>query len=149
MQLADSTRYIPKAVGWTNDFVHLFSKEEKESLDSLIDSYEKKTTVEFSVATIDSSMMGPIDFESYTLLMLRTWGVGKKEKNNGILIVIAPDLRRIRIQNGYGIEKVLTNAYTKAVIDETFLPYFKAGKFYQGTKEGILAIINKLEKNGL
>jgi uncharacterized protein len=142
----DSTKYIPKPVGWTNDFVHVFSKHEIESLDSLIGSYEKKTTVQFAVATIDSSMMGPIDFESYTLLMLRTWGVGTKEKNNGILIVIAPALRRIRIQNGYGIEKVLTNEQTKTIIEDTFIPYFKEGKFYQGTKEGILAIIRKLEK---
>jgi uncharacterized protein len=93
--------------------------------------------------------MGPIDFERYTLLMLRTWGVGKRQKNNGILIVIAPGLRRIRIQNGYGIEKVLTNEQTKTVLDKTFLPYFKEGKFYQGTKEGILAIMRTLEKHGL
>jgi hypothetical protein len=112
-------------------------------------AYEKKTTVEFSIATIDSSMLGPIDFEPYTLLMLRTWGVGKKEKNNGILIVLAPDSRRIRIQNGYGIEKFLTNEQTKEIIDTTFIPYFKKGKFYNGTKEGILAIISMLEKNGL
>jgi uncharacterized protein len=145
----DSTKYIPKAIGWTNDFVHLFSEHETESLDSLIGAYEKKTTVQFSVATIDSSMMGPIDFESYTLLMFRTWGVGTKEKNNGILIAIDPALKRIRIQNGYGIEKVLTNGQTKTIIDEIFIPYFREGKFYQGTKEGILAMINKLEKNGL
>jgi uncharacterized protein len=145
----DSARYIPQPVGWTNDFVHLFSNKEIGSLDSLMNAYEKQTTVEISVATIDSSMLGPIDFEAYTLLMLRTWGLGKKEKNNGILIVIAPDLRRIRIQNGYGIEKFLTNEQTKAIIDTTFTANFKEGKFYKGTKEGILAIIKKLEKNGL
>jgi uncharacterized protein len=145
----DSLRYIPQPVGWVNDFMHLFSEQESKSLDSLISKYEKQTTVEFSVATIDSSMMGPIDFEPYTLLMMRTWGVGKKEKNNGVLIVIAPTLRRIRIRNGYGIEKILTNEQTKAIINETIIPYFKKAEFYQGTREGILAIISKLEKNGL
>jgi uncharacterized protein len=145
----DSVKYIPKSIGWTNDFVHLFSIAESQSLDSLIDKYEKETTVEISVATIDSSMRGPIDFEPYTLLMARTWGVGKREKNNGILIVIAQDLRRIRIQNGYGIKKVLTNDETKTIIDSIFTPFFKQGEFYNGTKEGILAIMNKLKKNGL
>jgi len=142
----DSTRYIPQSIGWVNDFVHLFSKRETESLDSLVATYEKRTTNEISVATIDSSMMGPIDFDRYTLLMLRNWGIGKKGKNNGILIVIAPGMRRIRIQNGYGIEKVLTNEQTKTIIDENITPYFKEGKFYQGTREGILTIISKLDK---
>ena len=94
-------------------------------------------------------MMGPIDFQSYTLLMFRTWGVGTKEKNNGILIVIAPALRQIRIQNGYGIEKIITNEETKTIIDKNFIPHFREQKFYQGTREGILAMIRLLEKKGL
>ena len=94
----DSTKYIPKPIGWTNDFVHLFSKHEIESLDSLMDSYEKKTTVQFSVATIDSAMMGPIDFESYTLLMLRTWGVGTKSFVQPIgLGMYLVESRRVRV----------------------------------------------------
>jgi uncharacterized protein len=144
-QVIDSLRYIPQPIGWTNDFVDLFSTKERESLDSLIIGFEKKTSVEFAVAAINSDMMGPIDFEPYTLLMMNTWGVGKKGKNNGILIVIASDLRQIRIQNGYGIEKVLTNEETKEIIDTVFVPYFKIGQFYEGTKKGILALMNKLE----
>lgn len=145
----DSISFIPKPIGWTNDFINLFSKKEVEIIDALISNYERKTSVEFSVATIDSSMMGPIEFEHYTLLMLRTWGVGKKEMNNGILIVIAPHLRRVRIQNGYGIEKVLENKETKEIIDSVFMPNFKKGKFFTGTKKGIIAIIRKLEQKGL
>jgi uncharacterized protein len=145
----DSLKYIPEPVGYTNDFVKLFTQKEVESLDSLIIDYKKKTTVQFAIATINSSFMGPIEFESYTLRMLRTWGVGTKEKNNGILIVIAPDIRRIRIENGYGIEKILTNQETKEIIDSVFIPYFRESKFFTATKEGILAIIKKLKENGL
>lgn len=145
----DSLKYIPQSIGWTNDFYHLFSKKEIESLDSLISSYEKKTSVQFAIATIDSFMLGPIEFEPYTLLMSRTWGVGAKKKNNGILIVLAPDLRRIRIQNGYGIEKILSNEETKNIIDSVFIPKFRENKFFIGTKEGILAIIKKLDQNSI
>jgi len=145
----DSAKYIPKPIGWTNDFVQLFSVSETQSLDSLIDKFEKETTVEISVATIDSFIRGPIDLEPYALLMARTWGLGKKEKDNGILIVIAKDLRRINIQNGYGIEKILTNDETKFIIDSTIVPLFKRGRLYEGTREGILAIMSKLRKNGL
>lgn len=129
----DSLRYIPPAKDWVNDFANLFSANEIKSLDSLIGNYEEKTSVEISVATIDSAMMGPIPFDAYTLLMFRTWGVGKKEKNNGILIVIAPGMRRIRIQNGYGIEPYLTDAETKTIIDSVFIPYYKQKEFYTGT----------------
>jgi uncharacterized protein len=142
--ILDSVKYIPRPRGWTNDFVDIFSKTEEESLDSLIGNYEKKTSTEIAVVTINSEMMGPLDLESYSLLMLRTWGVGKKEKNNGILIVIAPDINKIRIENGYGIERVLSNEETKEVIDKVIVPYFKKDKFYEGTKAGINALMFRL-----
>jgi uncharacterized protein len=144
IQQIDSAKYIPKATDWVNDFANLFSKTEIQSLDSLFAASEKNGVVQFGLATIDSAMMGPINFESYSLLMFRTWGVGDKEKNNGILFVIAPDMKRIRIQNGYGIENKLTNDQTKQIIDLVITPYFKKGKFYQGVKEGVLEINRKL-----
>ena len=144
----DSVRYIPIAKGWINDYVNLFSPEEARSLDSIIAVYEKRSSVEIAVATVDSSMRGPIDFEPYSLLMMRTWGVGKKDKNNGVLIVIAPDLRRIRIQNGYGIVHFISDEETKEIIDYGFVPYFKRNEFYGGTRNGILAIIKKLDEEG-
>lgn len=144
----DSLKYIPKAIGWVNDYDSLFTGEQIQSLDSIISSFEKRTSVEISVATVDSAIMGPFDLEEYSLLMLNTWGVGKKEKKNGILIVIVSDLRRLRIQNGYGIEDFLSNKETKEIIDYGFVPYFRKGEFYSGTKNGILAIIKKLDENG-
>ena len=140
---------IPPARGYVNDFVRLFTTGEVTSLDSLVSAYERKTTVEIAVATVDSAMVKGADFEDYTLVMTRKWGVGKKEKNNGILIVISPDLRRIRIQNGYGIEKILSDAETKYIIDNSFIPKFKEGKYFEGTRDGIIAIMNKLKQNGL
>jgi uncharacterized protein len=142
----DSSKYVPKPIGWTNDYIHLFSATEIAALDSLINDFEKKTTVEISIATVDSAMMGPIDFTAYSSLLMRSWGVGKKETNNGILIVIAPSIRRIRIQNGYGTEKVLSNEKTASIISQHFLPKFKDNKFFEGTREGLLAIINEVGK---
>ena len=110
---------------------------------------ERTTTVETSVATVNSTMVKDRDFEDYTLVMMRMWGVGKKDKNNGILIVISPDLRRMRIQNGHGIENILSDAETKFIVDNSFIPKFKEGKYFEGTRDGIIAIINKLKQNGL
>ena len=143
------TMHLPSARGLINDFLQLFSDNENKMLDSLVSAFERKTTVEISVATVDSMMVKDKDFEDYTLVMLRMWGVGKKDKNNGILIVISPDLRRMRIQNGYGIENILSDAETKNIIDNSFIPKFKEGKYFEGTRDGIIAIINKLKQNGL
>lgn len=141
--------HLPQARGFINDYVQLFTDDENKALDSLVSAFERTTTVEISVATVDSAMVKDKDFEDYTLVMLRTWGVGKKDKNNGILIVISPDLRRMRIQNGYGIENILSDAETKYIVDNSFIPKFKEGKYFEGTRNGIIAIINKLKQNGL
>jgi len=141
--------HIPRARGFINDFTGLFTDSEIKTLDSLVSTYQKATTVEIAVATVDSTMVKYQDFEDYSLVMLNTWGVGKKEKNNGILILIAPELRLIRVENGYGIGEILSNVETKEIIDTVFIPKFKEGKFFEGTQNGIIAIIKKLKQNGL
>jgi uncharacterized protein len=141
--------HLLPARGFINDFVQLFTDDEIKTLDSLVSAFERATTIEICVATINSKMVKNEDFEDYTLVMLRMWGVGKKDKNNGLLIAISPDLRRMRIQNGYGIENVLSDDETKNIIDNSFIPKFKEGKYFEGTRDGIIAIINKLKQNGL
>lgn len=93
-------------------------------------------------------MLGNLTIESYALDMLRLWGVGDKKKNNGILVVIAPDIHRMRVENAYGIEKYLSNGETKQIIDTVFIPHFKENEFFLGTKDGILSLIYKLNENG-
>lgn len=144
----DTLPGIPPAVGTVNDFVKLFEKEEVKSLDSLIEAIKKQTTIQVAVASIDSSMMGYLSLEDYALRMLRAWGVGDRKKNNGILIVIAPGIRRMRVENGYGIEKYLSNEETKEIVDDVFIPHFKENQFFLGTKNGIIALIEKLQSNG-
>lgn len=145
----DTFPNIPKPSGWVNDYVHLFSAAEIKSLDSIITDYEKKNIAQIAVTTVDSLMMAPLDIDSYALQMLRTWGIGTKEKKNGILILICTDMRRIRIENGYGIEKILSNEETKKIIDNNIIPYYKKGDFFTGTQQGILSIITILEERSL
>ena len=94
--------------------------------------------------TIEASRTNQRDFDEFTMLIGNIWGVGKDDTDNGILIAIAPELRRIRIHNGRGIEKVLSNDKTKEIIDKIFIPYFAQGKYFEGTKQGILALIKAL-----
>jgi uncharacterized protein len=136
---------VPPAKGFINDYVQLFAEAEVKTLDSLVSRFEKETSVEIAVAVVDSTMVKARDFEDYTLVMIKKWCVGKREKNNGILIVISPDLRRIRIQNGTGIENTLSDDDTKNIVENVFIPKFKQDKYFEGTVEGVIAIINKLK----
>ncbi|MBS0646403.1 MAG: TPM domain-containing protein [Verrucomicrobia bacterium] len=133
-----------KALGWTSDYEHIFTQDQIFELDSIIDKFEKETTNEIAIVTIDSSWTTKESFDSLTLAIARNWGVGKKDKNNGILIGISTGLRKIRIQNGYGIEAILTDAETKKIIDDIIIPEFKKGNYFEGTKSGLLALMQKV-----
>ena len=147
--ITDSNFEIPKPLGWTNDYADLFTDEEIVYLDSLSANYEKKTSVEIAIVTIPSFLVSEADFEPYTLSILNEWGIGKAEKNNGILIAIAPKYGRLRIQNGFGIKKFLSNEETKKIIDSVFVPHFSEEGYFEGTKQGIEAIVAILTKHGI
>lgn len=133
----------PKASGWTNDFEHLFSAKEIRVLDSLIEAYEKKTTNEIAIVTIRKDQTTPEQFDDYVLRIHNAWGVGKKQINNGIVIGISRELRKVRISTGYGMESKLTNEEAKTIIETTMLPEFSKGNMFEGTRNGLLAIMRE------
>jgi len=131
---------IPVPVGYTNDFEHIYTKTEIRSLDSLAKAIEKESTMEIVVVTLDSTMTNRKDFSKTVLALANKWKVGKKGKNNGIVVGISKQLRTIWIRNGLGVEKKLSNQQTTEIIQTAFLPYFKQNKFCEGTKQGIIAL---------
>lgn len=133
-----------KSLGWTSDYEHIFTSDQISELDSIISKFEKETTNEIAIVTIDSSWTTKERFDSLVLAIANDWGVGKKGLNNGIVIGISTGLRKIRINNGYGIETKLTDAETKKIIDDVILPEFKNGSYYEGTKKGLLALMQKI-----
>jgi uncharacterized protein len=133
-----------KPIGWTNDFEHIFSNSQINELDSIISSFEKQTTNEIAIVSIDSSCTTKEQFDSLILKIGNDWGVGKKGINNGIVIGISTRLRKIRISNGYGIEAKLTDAETKKIIDDIILPEFKKGNYFEGIKKGLIALMQKV-----
>jgi len=136
---------IPQQRDYVNDFERIFTPKEIQTLDSLIVDFEKRTTIQIAIITIDTNMMKKSELDSWTLKVLRTWGVGQKDKNNGILIGISMGYRIMRIQNGYGIVKILSNQETKEIIDKDFIPFFKEAKYFEGTLNGLKALMKKLE----
>lgn len=136
---------IPKPIGSVNDFEKIYAPMEIKTLDSLIGDFKKRTSIEVSIITIDTTMIKKENFDSWTLKVMNSWGVGKKINNNGILIAISRGYHRIRIQNGYGIEKNLSNGETKEIIDKDMIPSFKEAKYFEGTLNGLQALIKRLE----
>jgi uncharacterized protein len=137
-----------KPNGWVNDFEGIFTEVEKHALDSIINGIEKETTIEIAVVTLDTSMVGEevTDIYEATFAIAKNWGVGKKEKDNGILIGISKGRKQMYIQNGKGIEKVFTDEETAKIVDEVFIPLFAQNKFFDGTAAGIKAIMERLTK---
>lgn len=134
-----------KYYGWVTDYEKLYTKDEIKNLNRIITEFEKQTSNEIAIITLDSLRVTEENFDALSLRVANEWGIGKPEKNNGILIAISKDYRKIRIQNGIGIEKVLNDDETKLIIEKQFIPYFKENDYYKGTLNGILEIIDKFK----
>ena len=134
-----------KHYGWVTDYEKLYTKDQIENLNNVITKFEKQTSNEIVILTIDSLRVTEENFDALSLLVANEWGIGKPEKNNGILIAISKDFKKIRIQNGIGIEKIVSDDETKEIIEKYFIPEFKENNYYNGTLNGVLEIIKKLK----
>ena len=123
------------------DYEFIFSKQEALYIDSLILDFKKKTSIEIALVTLGEYYADKEDFDDYTLGLANTWNI-----NNGILIAISKQFRQMRIQNSIEIEKVLSDEETKKIIDNYYIPKFKKGNYFEGTKNGLIALISTLQK---
>ncbi|AWK05963.1 hypothetical protein HYN56_17720 [Flavobacterium crocinum] len=135
---------LPSPVGWVNDYEGIFSDTEKFKLNNLITKFEKATTIEFGIVTIDTVKTSRDKFEALSLHIAKNWGVGKKGKDNGVLIGLSKGYRKIRIELGNGIAKKFSDQETKEIIEQDFIPEFKKGNYYQGMLNGISKLMEVL-----
>lgn len=134
----------PEPAGFINDYENLYTDREEIILDSLIKDFEKRTTIQIAVITLDTTLTSSDSLDALTLRLARHWGVGQKDKNNGVVIGISRGYRKMRIQNGYGIEKILSDAETKGIVDTAFIPHFRNGEYYEGTSKGLKTLMATL-----
>jgi uncharacterized protein len=144
----DSLRFdklVPSAVGYVNDFGYYFTAQQADTLSQIIQQHQKATTNQIAIVTFNTLAIEPQDFDAFTKALANKWGVGQKEKNNGVTIVLCKELRKIRIQNGDGITPKLSDAATKVIIDKIIFPEFIKGDYYNGIKKGLLEITKVLQ----
>jgi uncharacterized membrane protein YgcG len=113
----------------------------RHSRKSLAD-LEAKTTDQLVVVTL-KSLQGT-SIEEYGVELGRRWQIGQKEKNNGALLIVAPNERKVRIEVGYGLGGALTDAVSRLIIENAILPRFRAGDFAGGIARGVDDIISVL-----
>lgn len=130
---------------YVQDSAGLLGGSESAQLDALAVELEAKTGAELAIVTIDN--LGGQSVEEFANLLFKRYGVGKKDKNNGILILVAHEDRRFRVEVGYGLEAVLPDALCKRLMDQRAVPHFKAGRFGNGLYDLGLALAQKVADN--
>lgn len=124
------------------DNANLLSASEFQELEKFLAEYEARTSNQVVVVTL-RTLEGK-NIEEFGYELGRRWGIGTKEKNNGVLLIVAPNEREVRIEVGYGLEGILTDAQSKIIIERNILPYFRRGELGQGIIQGAHAIISTL-----
>jgi uncharacterized protein len=133
---------FPPLTGRIVDQANIISAETRNSLEPKLADLETKSGIQLVVATV-VSLEGQ-EIEPYANELFRSWKLGEKTKNNGVLLLVAPNERRVRIEVGYGLEGTLTDALSKVIITNAIAPRFKTGDFSGGVSRGVDDIITVL-----
>ena len=126
--------------GFVNDFSEILTAEQKQLLETKISNFEKETSNELSVVII--SNLGGDTIENFAVKLFEDWGIGKNKKDNGVLLLVAPEDRKMRIEVGYGLEGALTDAQSFCIIQNILRPSFQKEDYYEGISSGVDTIVS-------
>jgi len=130
----------PEPDQWVMDYANLLKENELTSLNNLLSSYEDSTSNQIVVAIFNDAQGYPI--EEFTIKLAEAWQIGQKEKDNGIILAIFMQERKIRIEVGYGLEDMVPDAIALQIAQYVISSYFKDGNYYKGIFEGAVALTN-------
>lgn len=131
---------FPKLTDRVVDDANIFRGAQVKELTSLLIGLEKDSGIQGVVVTV-KSLQG-YDVADYTVRLAEEWKIGSKQKDNGLILLIAPNERDVRIEVGYGLEHKLTDGVSGYIIRNSIIPYFKSGNYYGGAKEGLITVNN-------
>lgn len=134
---------VPPLTGRVVDQASLLSPEQRQRIETQLAALEKQTGDQLAVLTVDSLDGDPIeDFANKTG---RAWALGQKGKNNGVILLVAKQDRKMRIEVGYGLEPELTDLQTNIIQTQIIIPHFKQGDFGGGIEAGVDALVTTLQ----
>jgi len=142
---ADAEPSFPALTGRVVDQAQVLNAAARARIDSKLEQLESKTSTQLVVATL-RSLQG-YDISDYGYRLGRYWGIGQKGKNNGVILLVAPSERKVRIEVGYGLEGTITDAVSRLIIENAILPRFRAGDFPGGIERGVDDLVLLLSGN--
>src|SRR3989344_4838195 len=132
----------PKPIGHVTDSANIINPSARQELEAKLREYRDKTSIEIAIVTVLS--LNGLSVEEYTINLAQKWGVGDKKKDNGIVLLVAPNERKMRIEVGYGMEPDLTDAEAGRIIQNDIIPSFKSGQIQAGILAGVNERLNRL-----
>ena len=133
----------PYFSGYVNDDANLLTESTQQELEGRLSDHEARTTNQVTVLTVES--LEGESIEDFSLRVAEPLKIGQEGKDNGVLLLVARDDRKIRIEVGYGLEPYLSDAYASRIIREVIAPRFRDGNYNAGIAEGVNAILEKVE----
>jgi uncharacterized protein len=133
---------FPQLTGRVVDQAGVMSADSRSAVAAKLKDLEDKSGIQLVVATV-KSLQGS-DIETYANQLFRAWKLGQAQKNNGVLLLVAPAEHKVRIEVGYGLEGTLTDALSSVIISSAIVPRFKANDYSGGIERGVDGIISVL-----
>jgi uncharacterized protein len=124
---------------WTADYVDILTEREENRLNSMLRTYEDTTSNQLMVAIFQNAQGYPV--EDFSIRLAEKWLVGQRSRDNGIILAIFMEERKIRVEVGYGLEDVVPDAVAIQIAQNVISPSFKEGKYQQGIFEGVEALM--------
>ena len=134
---------VPPVKARVTDLTGTLSAQQKSELEARIAAYEARRGSQLAVLMLPSTK--PEEIEQYSIRVAEAWKIGRKGVDDGLILVIAKNDRRLRIEVGYGLEGVIPDSAARRVIDERITPRFREGDFYGGVRDGVDQLIKLAE----
>jgi uncharacterized protein len=129
---------FPSPQGFVSDFAQVFSASGKASLEASLNQLQKDTGAEVAVVSVVD--LGGLTVEEYAVQLFQAWGIGQKDEDNGVLLLMSLTDRKVRIEVGYGLEGIITDGRSGRILDSEVLPSFRNGDYEAGLTQGAAAI---------
>lgn len=137
---------VPYLTGRVVDNAEILKPETRRRITEELQAHEKRTTNQIAVLTVPT--LGGESVEEYAVRVFEQWKLGRKGQDNGVLLVVVPQDRRMRIEVGYGLEGTLTDVAASRIIRDVMTPRFRGGDYDGGIAQGVAAIVAQLEGKG-
>ena len=134
---------VPPLKARVTDLTGTPNAQQKGDLESRIAAFESRRGSQIAVLLLPTTK--PEEIEQYSIRVAEAWKIGRKKVDDGLILIVAKDDRRLRIEVGYGLEGVIPDSLAKRVIDERITPRFRDGDFYGGVRDGVDQLIRLAE----